>query len=112
MAVLGRQHLETIGLKAERPELFVTTNERHQMRVHDLRGTFVTLSLAAGRSEPWIADRTGHRSSPMINRYKRTARSFAELEPWLPRSPRGGHCRAGSVGSAGLGAVSRGHPAK
>ncbi len=84
MAVLLRQHLETIGLKAERPELFVTTNEPHPMRVHDLRGTSVTLSLAAGRSESWIADRTGHRSSAMINRYKRTARSFAELNLGSP----------------------------
>ncbi len=78
MAALLRQHLQAIGLKAERPEPFVTTDERHQMRVHDLRGTFVTLSLAEGRSESWIADRTGHRSSTMINRCERTVRSFAE----------------------------------
>ena len=50
------------------------------MRVHDLRGTFVTLSLANGKSEAWISDRTGHKSSTMINRYKRTARTFAELQ--------------------------------
>ncbi len=84
LAVLMRSHLEAIGLKAERPELFTTTEERHRIRVHDLRGTFVTLSLANGRSESWIADRTGHRSSAMINRYKRTARSFAELELGSP----------------------------
>jgi hypothetical protein len=47
--------------------------------VHDLRGTFVTLSLAAGRSETWVADRTGHTSSQMINRYRRAARSAGEL---------------------------------
>jgi len=47
--------------------------------VHELRGTFVTISLANGKSESWIADRTGHRSSQMIARYKRTARTFAEL---------------------------------
>jgi hypothetical protein len=49
------------------------------MRVHDLRGTFVTISLSSGRSEAWIGDRTGHRSSQMIARYKRTARTFEEL---------------------------------
>jgi hypothetical protein len=47
--------------------------------VHDLRGTFVTVSLANGKSESWISDRTGHRSSVMIARYKRTARTFSEL---------------------------------
>ena len=44
----------------------------------------MTLSLSAGRSESWIADRTGHRSSAMINRYERTARSFAELDLGSP----------------------------
>jgi hypothetical protein len=29
------------------------------MRVHDLRGTFVTLALADGKSESWVADRAG-----------------------------------------------------
>jgi hypothetical protein len=32
-----------------------------------------------GKSEAWIGDRTGHRSSIMINRYKRSARTAAEL---------------------------------
>jgi hypothetical protein len=71
----GRAHLE---VRRRRPA------ERHRIRVHDLRGTFVTLSLANGRSESWIADRTRHPSSAMINRYKRTARSFAELELGSP----------------------------
>lgn len=74
-----REHLRLIGLEAERPELFETTDERQRFRAHDLRGTFVTINLALGKSEAWIADRTGHRSSAMIARYKRTARSFAEL---------------------------------
>ena len=49
------------------------------MRAHDLRGTFVTLALADSRSETWVADRTGHRTSQMINRYRRAARSAMEL---------------------------------
>jgi len=73
-------HLRAIGLEATRPELFKTTGNRLRIRVHDLRGTFVTISLANGKSESWISDRTGHRSSAMINKYKRTARSFGELE--------------------------------
>lgn len=80
IAMLLRSHLEAVGLKEERPELFTTTTERQQIRVHDLRGTFVTVSLANGKSESWIADRTGHRSSEMINRYERVARSFQELD--------------------------------
>jgi integrase len=79
IAMLLRSHLEAVGLKKERPELFVTTEERQQIRVHDLRGTFVTISLANGRSESWISDRTGHRSSAMIARYKRQARHVDEL---------------------------------
>jgi hypothetical protein len=47
--------------------------------VHDLRATFVTLALAVGRSEAWVADRIGHRSSVMINRYRRAARTAQEL---------------------------------
>ena len=74
-----RAHLTEIGLKLERMELFKSTTERIRIRGHDLRDTFVTVSLANGRTEAWISDRTGHRSSQMIGKYKRTARTFAEL---------------------------------
>jgi integrase len=80
LADMLRAHLVEIGLVRERPELFTTTAERRRIRVHDLRGTFVTISLANGRSESWIGDRTGHRSSQMIARYKRNARTFSELD--------------------------------
>jgi integrase len=65
--------------KVRRDELHNTGTNRRQLRAHDLRGTFVTLSLANGRSETWVADRTGHKSSLMINRYRRAARSATEL---------------------------------
>ena len=42
--------------------------------------TFVTVSLANGKTEAWIGDRTGHRSSTMINRYRRQARTHRELD--------------------------------
>ncbi len=74
-----RGHLVAIGLKAERPELFTSTAERMMIRVHDLRGTFVTIALANGRSESWISDRTGHRSSQMIAKYKRPSRTIDEI---------------------------------
>src|SRR5439155_13907056 len=59
---------------------FVASAARGQLRAHDLRATFVTLNLAGGKSEAWIADRTGHRSSQMINRYRRAARTAADLQ--------------------------------
>jgi hypothetical protein len=40
----------------------------------------VTLALACGRTEAWVTDRTGHKSSAMIARYKRSARFAAELK--------------------------------
>ena len=39
----------------------------------------MTLSLANGRSEAWVAARTGHESRTMINRYRPTASSFQEI---------------------------------
>jgi integrase len=76
-AELFREHLKLAGVT--RAELFRRTASRLPIRVHDLRGTFVTLSLAAGKSESWVADRTGHRSSQMINTYRRAARTASEL---------------------------------
>lgn len=65
--------------KITRPELFASSDERKRVNVHSLRSTFVTLSLAAGRTETWVQDRTGHTSSVMINRYRRAARMAEEL---------------------------------
>ena len=79
LAKLFRTQLTLAGLDKTRPELFQTTAHRLRVRVHDLRGLFVTAALANGRSEAWISDRTGHRSSQMIHAYKRQARTFGEL---------------------------------
>ncbi len=65
--------------EVKRSELHEDGENVRKMRVHDLRGTFVTLSLANGKTETWVADRTGHTSSIMINRYRRAARTAAEL---------------------------------
>jgi hypothetical protein len=72
-----RARLREAGV--ERNELFEESKARIPLRAHDLRGTFVTIKLALGRSEAWISDRTGHTTSAMIYRYKRNARSAAEL---------------------------------
>ena len=73
-----RAHLQLAGV--DRKELFDATDARLRVRVHDLRGTFVTLALANGRTEAWVTDRTGHKSSVMVHGYKRTARNAAEVE--------------------------------
>ena len=72
-----RDHLKAAGVT--RAALYTRTKSRQPIRVHDLRATFITVSLANGKSEAWVSDRTGHRSSVMINRYRRAARPLAEL---------------------------------
>lgn len=77
-----RQDLQSAGVS--RPELFEGQGSRRRLRAHDLRATFVTLALACGRSESWVADRTGHTSGETMARYRRGARTASELElGWL-----------------------------
>jgi integrase len=72
--------------KVKRPQLYLKNKNRLALRAHDLRASFVTVALANGKTESWVADRTGHMSSQMINRYKRWARGHAEqnLGDWVP----------------------------
>src|SRR5690606_2214150 len=72
-----RRHLSQI--EGIRTVLFQRTSKRAPLRAHDLRATFVTLALASGKTETWDCDRTGHRSSSMPNKYRRAARTAAEL---------------------------------
>lgn len=72
-----RGYLKIAGVK--RAELFERTDVRRPIRAHDLRATFVTVNLANGKTESWICDRTGHSSSSMVNRYRRSARAHSEL---------------------------------
>lgn len=72
-----RADIEAAGI--DRAELLNNGENTRKLRVHDLRGTFVTLSLANGKTETWVADRTGHTTSEMINRYRRASRSATEL---------------------------------
>ena len=72
-----REDLKKAGVT--RAKLFETSEHRMRLRAQDLRGTFVTLSLANGRSEHWVATRTGHQSTIMISRYKTEATTAEEL---------------------------------
>lgn len=73
-----RAALQAAGIT--RAELFATTEHTARLRAHDMRATFVTISLAEGKTETWIRDRTAHKSTSMIDRYRRTARQVAELK--------------------------------
>jgi integrase len=63
----------------DRAELHSAGKNRQPIRAHDLRGTFATLHLAGGKTETWVCDRTGWRSSQMVAKYRRAARSAKEL---------------------------------
>lgn len=77
IAPLYREYLAK-ACKA-RPEILKAGTNRMRVRAHDMRGMFVTFSLAAGRSEAWVSARTGHTTSAMINRYRKTSETVAEL---------------------------------
>jgi integrase len=82
IAARFRAHLKIA--QVNRRELHAETSERRPLRIHDLRGTFVTLALASGATETWVMDRTGHTSSAMLAKYRRPARHVADLDlGWL-----------------------------
>lgn len=59
---------------------FIFRKPRPQrVQLHDTRATFVTVSLANGKSEAWVQDRTGHKSSAVIAKVRRAARMAAEV---------------------------------
>ncbi len=101
-----RSFLKLAGV--QRAQLYQSDEHRLHLRAHDLRASFVTVALANNKTESWVADRTGHMSSQMINRYKRWARGHQEqsLGDWVPlcdaipelaEDPK----RTGAVASAG-----------
>ncbi len=55
------------------------------IRVHDLRATFVTLALRAGRDTKWIMTRTGHETLGVLKGYDRLVQDAEEhhLPPWF-----------------------------
>ncbi|HEY2510154.1 MAG TPA: tyrosine-type recombinase/integrase [Polyangiaceae bacterium] len=78
LARMLRRHLHVAGV--DRAELRTRSTTRTWLKAHHLRATFVTLSLASGKTEQWVMDRTGHTTSAMVQRYRRAARNAAELE--------------------------------
>ncbi len=72
-----RANLRKAG--CSRAHLYERSDERRPVCVHDLRATFITISLAQAKTESWVASRTGHKSSKMINEYRRQAQCHAEV---------------------------------
>jgi hypothetical protein len=99
-----RVHLRLAGV--DRPELFKTTTARKHVVAHSTRNSFITLALASGRTETWVADRTGHTSSVTINLYRQAARTaeelrlgwFAPLDTAIPELAKGADALSGSHG--------------
>jgi len=82
-----REHLRAAGLEeGPRAKIFEHSKTWLQVRAHDLRAGFVTTALANGKTETWVADRTGHKSHSMIKRYTRQARTAGDLKrgDWKP----------------------------
>ena len=59
-----RLDLKAAGVS--RAVLYEQSATRQPVRVHDLRATFVTVSLANGKNEGWVMDRTGHTTPHML----------------------------------------------
>ncbi len=72
-----RDHLREAGVL--RHELHEKGVNRGRLTVHCLRHSFVTRSLACGKNEDWVRQRTGHISNELL-RYREGARSLSELE--------------------------------
>jgi integrase len=73
-----RADLRAAGITRE--VLFMKAPNVEPLRFHDGgRATFVTWAKRAGKSDGWIADRTGHLTAEMIQRYNRAARTLEDL---------------------------------
>ncbi len=72
-----RSWLRAAGV--DRSKLYEQTDRRLRFRAHDLRSTFVTLSLANGKTEDWVRRRTGHQTTTMIALYRQQAETYKEL---------------------------------
>lgn len=97
-----RRDLKKAGVTREK--LFEKSAVRRPIRAHDLRATFVTVALATGKTETWVKDRTGHKSSGMVERYRRKARGWnmGPLDPLDEAIPElAADCRSEPSGGSG-----------
>ncbi len=71
-----RAHLKEAGL--ERADLYSSGPNKGAFGTHSFRRSFVTRSLAIGRNEDWVRQRTGHKSEELLT-YRQAAKGLAEL---------------------------------
>jgi integrase len=64
--------MDLVRAGVERSKLFQGSRNRLRIRAHDLRATFITVSLASARTWEWCQQRTGH-GDAMKQKYRRTA---------------------------------------
>ena len=77
MAETIRVHLERADVK--RARLFAKGKNTVRFGTHGFRHSFTTRSLAGGKTDDWVRQRTGHRSTELLT-YREAARSLGELE--------------------------------
>jgi len=75
-----RDDLKEAGIEREDLVGETTADNVERLRFHDLRATFVTWAMRAGKGDGWISDRTGHLTPEMRARYARAARVLADLK--------------------------------
>ena len=87
-ATTFRVHLNAAGFTRETDrDLFPEGEEkkgRLTVRVHDLRGLFVSASLAQGKPDTWVMERTLHKTRSMLDEYRTSAPHFRKLGPITP----------------------------
>ena len=77
-----REHVRAASI--ERDRLFSRRENKLALRAHDTRAFFVTTSRYLGKSYEHIADRTGHTTAKMMQRYERDVRRWRELGETAP----------------------------
>ena len=77
MAERVREHLRLAGVTRSR--LFAKGTNTLRFGTHGFRHSFTTRSLARGRTDDWVRQRTGHRSTELLT-YREAARSLVELD--------------------------------
>jgi len=76
--------LKTAGIN--RQGLITAIDGERKLCVHDVRASFVTLARAAGLTDRWIMDRSGHESAAVFEKYDRGVRHAREIHLgwWAP----------------------------
>ncbi len=77
MAHRVRRHLKLAELS--RPDLTSTGKNKGAFGTHCFRRSMITRSMAQGKPEDWVRQRTGHTTDELL-RYRQGAKALAELE--------------------------------